>query len=229
MAIKSNLRGFVNPDSPTGNQDSVYPVSEDTLLLHDQMKPYCKGLVLDVGSGSGFIAIEASKLSEAVIAVDINPEAVAAGRQASKAAGRQNCFFLQSDMFGFMKKLTDTSKNSSVLDYNSRGARDAIFRYKGFELITFNAPYLPADLRFPDTALDGGKKGYELLMRFIADMPSYLNENGNSICVFSSRSGAGPHGAKLRNFALTKRLESEIVAAKKVFFEEIFCMRLWKK
>jgi methylase of polypeptide subunit release factors len=35
-----------------------------------------------------------------------------------------------------------------------------------FDLIVFNPPYLPQELPERDKALEGGKKGYEVLERF---------------------------------------------------------------
>ena len=55
---------------------SIYEPQEDSFLLKNQIKNYAKGLVLDIGTGSGMLAEEASKYAEHVIAVDINPKVI---------------------------------------------------------------------------------------------------------------------------------------------------------
>ncbi|MFH1636988.1 MAG: HemK2/MTQ2 family protein methyltransferase [Candidatus Woesearchaeota archaeon] len=52
----------------------IYEPREDSFLLEKHVRKYAKGRVLDMGTGSGILAIAAKKAE--VIAADINPEAV---------------------------------------------------------------------------------------------------------------------------------------------------------
>ncbi|MBU1201880.1 MAG: methyltransferase [Nanoarchaeota archaeon] len=72
----------------------VYEPAEDSFLLLKQIKNYAKGLVLDVGTGSGILAEEAAKYADIVVAVDVNPEAVAYCTKKYK-----HIEFRQSDLF----------------------------------------------------------------------------------------------------------------------------------
>lgn len=94
--------------------DGVYPPGEDTFLLIDSMKP--EGDVLDVGTGTGMVAIHAAKRGCKVDACDINPLAV---RCALKNAERNMVYMnvYKSDLFREVHGMYDT--------------------------ILFNAPYLP--------------------------------------------------------------------------------------
>ncbi|MBU1854097.1 MAG: methyltransferase domain-containing protein, partial [Nanoarchaeota archaeon] len=54
----------------------IYGPGEDSFLMMKQIKDYAKGLVLDMGTGSGIQAEEANKYADEVLAVDVNPEAI---------------------------------------------------------------------------------------------------------------------------------------------------------
>ena len=55
-----------------------------------------------------------------------------------------------------------------------------------FDLIIFNPPYLPQDKNLKDPALYGGKKGYEILVKFLNLANDYLANNGTILILFSS-------------------------------------------
>lgn len=57
-----------------------------------------------------------------------------------------------------------------------------------FDLITFNAPYLPQDEGIEDVALYGGEKGYETIEAFLKKAKKYLNEGGKILLIFTSLS-----------------------------------------
>jgi release factor glutamine methyltransferase len=142
----------------------IYQPREDSYLLQKHVKDYCKGNVLEIGTGSGILALEAAKFADKVLAVDINPEAVAFVQKNVKQQNLKNVKVIESDLF---------SKVSGK-----------------FDLIIFNPPYLPDPEKdyARDIALDGGKKGYELIERFLDDVNSYLVEKGKILLLFSSLS-----------------------------------------
>lgn len=129
----------------------VYEPREDSFLIKKHIKDYAKGSVLDMGTGSGILAEEASKYAEKVLAVDINKEAI---RKHHKIE------FKESDLFSNVKE--------------------------SFDLIIFNPPYLPTEKKAPDIALDGGKRGYELIEKFLGQAKKHLKKDGIILLLFSS-------------------------------------------
>ena len=57
-----------------------------------------------------------------------------------------------------------------------------------FDTILFNPPYLPSKKVVQDPALDGGKHGYELIGRFIEQVPEHMEKDGRVLLLFSSYS-----------------------------------------
>jgi release factor glutamine methyltransferase len=86
-----------------------------------------------------------------------------------------------------------------------------------FDLIIFNPPYLPAEEKDPDIALDGGKKGYEIIERFLKEAKNYLTKKGRILLLFSSRTGKN----KI-NEILKKDYKFKEIAKEKHFFEELY-------
>jgi HemK-related putative methylase len=95
--------------------DEIYMPREDSYLLKKNIKKYAKDKILDIGTGSGILAKEASIYGN-VIAVDINIDAI---KYCKKKYKIKNIKFKQSDLF-------------SKID-------------EKFNLIIFNPPYLPED------------------------------------------------------------------------------------
>ena len=86
-----------------------------------------------------------------------------------------------------------------------------------FDLITFNAPYLPEDSREPKSsqlATTGGEKGDEVSLEFIRQAKKHLNTNGKIFLLISSLTPRN----KL------KRFNYKIVARKKLFMEELMIL-----
>ncbi|MDD5253758.1 MAG: methyltransferase [Candidatus Nanoarchaeia archaeon] len=54
----------------------IYEPREDSILIGKFVKEYSRGKVLDIGSGSGYLAEIALEKTKDVLAADINPEAV---------------------------------------------------------------------------------------------------------------------------------------------------------
>jgi release factor glutamine methyltransferase len=54
----------------------IYEPREDTFPILKEIRHFAAGNVLDMGTGSGVLAIEAAKRADAVIGVDINPDAL---------------------------------------------------------------------------------------------------------------------------------------------------------
>ena len=170
----------------------IYEPREDSFLLQKHVRKYAKGICLDVGTGSGIQALEALKKGSKVIAVDINKNIIDCLNK--KYKNKKNIKFYQSDLFFALKKKSK------------------------FDTIIFNPPYLPEDARLKDLALDGGKKGYEILERFLNEADNYLKENGIILIVFSSLIGK----EKINKFIFNNLLEYKELEKKHIFFEDLY-------
>lgn len=93
-----------------------------------------------------------------------------------------------------------------------------------YDTIIFNPPYLPNDPKYPDPALDGGKKGYEIILTFLAQATEYLNANGSIILLYSSLSNP-----KVIEEFLDKNLwEWTTLEKKQLFMESLFVIQIKK-
>jgi release factor glutamine methyltransferase len=122
--------------------------------------------VLDIGTGSGCLAVAIAKhhKSAHVTAVDISPEALTvAASNAGKHGLAERIRFVQSDLF-------------------------AAVASEQFDFVLSNPPYiphddigrLPAGVRDyePHSALDGGPDGFAVFDRLIAEAPAHLKSGG---------------------------------------------------
>ena len=88
-----------------------------------------------------------------------------------------------------------------------------------FDLIIFNPPYLPKEIKENKEVarlVSGGKEGKELIEEFFSKVRAYLNENGRILIVFSSLSGDVLGCIKRNNFDCKKLDEQSF------FFEKLF-------
>lgn len=176
----------------------IYEPAEDSFLLKKFIKEYAKGMVLDMGTGSGIQALEAAKNKKVskVYALDLNKKAISYCKSNIK---NKKIIFLFSDLFYLFK----TNKKYETLK---------------FDTIIFNAPYLPECLGYKDSALDGGKEGYELIQRFLKEVIPFLKPKTKILLVFSSLSNR----YKIENFIYKHRMCFKELAKEHIFFEDIF-------
>jgi release factor glutamine methyltransferase len=86
-----------------------------------------------------------------------------------------------------------------------------------FDLITFNAPYLPLDKREPKPsrlATTGGKRGDEISIKFLEQAKQHLNPRGKIFLLISS----------LTPMDKLEKFNPKIVAKKKVFIEDLMIL-----
>ena len=170
----------------------VYEPAEDSFLLARNLKVREGDLALDIGTGTGIIALLMARKARFVLGTDVNPKAVELARENARINDIKNVEFRISNLFE-----------------NVEGK---------FDIITFNAPYLPGEPEKPiDHALVGGKRGREVLDRFIDDARNYLKPKGMVQIVQSSITGIEETLEKLKN----KGYNIEITARERYFFEEI--------
>ena len=100
--------------------DNVYEPSEDSFLFAENLPVERSRRVVDVGTGCGILGIVAARYAERVVAIDVNPCAVrCARRNAEINNATSKMDFVQGDLLGAVREAPK------------------------FDLILFNAPYLP--------------------------------------------------------------------------------------
>ncbi len=152
----------------------LYEPREDSELIKRHIKTHARGTVLDMGTGTGILAVEARKFTDKVYAVDIQDVAL------------NHC---KKHLNGITVIKSDLFKNIPKIQ---------------FDLILFNAPYLPSDPNDPDPSLDGGKKGYELIIKFLKQAKPFLKKDGPILLLCSE-------------FSQPKVIEKEIKKLKYAF------------
>lgn len=173
----------------------VYPPQEDSELLLEvalkEVRP--EDEVLEVGVGSGYVAERIKGRCRFLLATDISPYAV-------KEAKMRGLEVIRTDLFAGIRKR--------------------------FSLILFNPPYLELDEEektgdWLEMALDGGKHGIEVMVRFLDRVRDVLAEDGRIILIVSSYNV--PHIFE----EIEKRgFEFEVVAERSLFFERIYALRI---
>jgi len=179
------------------NCKSVYEPKEDSTMLEKYVRQYAKGSVLDIGTGSGLQAITAAHNNNvsSVIAIDIQKETI---EYCKKNIKNKKITFLVSDLFQILE--------------NNRKLR------KKFDAIIFNPPYLPDELKLKDLTIEGGKKGYETLEKFINKVNNYLKPNGVVLIIFSSLTKK----EKIIEFVESNLLEFKLLEKQNFFFEDLY-------
>ncbi|MBM3247507.1 DUF2431 domain-containing protein [Candidatus Pacearchaeota archaeon] len=181
----------------------IYSPAEDSWLLEKEVKNYIKKLnkkekqeikVLDMGSGSGIQAkavINSGINNNQVFCADINPEAI-------KYLENQGLKAIKSNLFSNLNKKSDK-----------------------FDLIIFNAPYLPEDKQEPKDsklATTAGKQGYELILEFLKQAKPRLAKQGSILLLFSNLSKP----STILEQAKTLGYKAKKLAEQNLFFEKLF-------
>ena len=178
--------------------ENVYAPAEDTFLLAENLRVYEGEFVLDMGTGCGILAVLAAEKADEVLAVDINPYAIrCAKKNAEINRVEDKVEFLLGDLFEPIKP-------------------------KGiFDLIIFNAPYLPSEIgeekSWIGKAWAGGKTGRKVIDRFISGAPNFLRRNGRIMLVQSSLSNVNESLDAFNKLGLN----AKVIAETKVPFEKI--------
>ncbi len=198
--MKSSRKRVIYDDLSFTVFKDVYEPAEDTFLVADALKQVVRDrdTVLEVGTGCGILAIIAAKKADRVVAIDVNPHAVECAKLNAEA-----------------------NRVADRIDIRLGSMFHPMSRAERFDLIVFNAPYLPSSSNEAKTwltrAWTGGQKGRRFVDEFISKAPRHLSINGKILLVQSSLSGIDETLAKL----LEKGLDAKIIAEKKEPFERI--------
>jgi release factor glutamine methyltransferase len=194
-----------DPSLKVNSHPMVYEPSEDTHFLLEHANVSRGEKVLEIGSGSGLIALNCARIAD-VTAIDINPHAVALTKSNAILNGLE-IEVLRSDLFEGV-----------------RGSYDAII---------FNPPYLEGQ-RGKDGALrdvqgewlekawDGGQDGEEVILRFLESAGEFIKLTGRIFTLISS-------GNRKALDEMKARFRLKILGSKSFFFEVIRACELARK
>lgn len=154
-----------------GMETEVYQPAEDSRLLASVATERISesARVLDVGTGSGYVAARIkSETGAAVCASDVNPHACRRARANAREEGIE----------------------LPVV----RGNLTQPFGDDTFDRVVFNPPYLPADHDaarddWMERALSGGDSGREVIEPFLDDVGRVLAPNGELLLLVSTLTG----------------------------------------
>ena len=179
--------------------ENVYEPAEDSYLFAENLDVPLGAQVLDVGTGCGLIAVLAAAKKGNVLALDINPFAVRCAKHNSRLNNvRDKISFFQADLF--------TAFSEATL----------------FDLITFNAPYLPGPPHEQESWIGrswaGGVDGRQVIDRFISQAPSHLKHYGR---ILMMQSTLADENKTIRKFWEHKLSASVIARCNLPFFETL--------
>ncbi|MBW3001897.1 methyltransferase [Candidatus Woesearchaeota archaeon] len=176
----------------------MYYPREDSYLLEKHVKRLAIGSVLDMGTGTGIQALAAanSKRVRKVLAVDIDKGSI---EYCKKNSRHKKIKYKLSDLFSKIPK-------------------------QRFDTIIFNPPYLPQEQSRRNISIEGGKKGYEVIQKFIDKTSAYLKSNGNILLLFSSLTNR----KMVEEFLHNKMLDFKMIDSIHYFFEELYVYNIIK-
>jgi len=179
--------------------ENVYEPAEDSFLFAENLTVNKGELVLDMGTGCGILGIIAAQKAFSVVAIDINPYAIRCAKENAQLNDVLNkMVFIQGDLF---KPLKVKEK---------------------FDMILFNAPYLPSPKvqgkSWLERAWSGGSSGRDVIDRFICEVPIYLKKLGRVLLLQSTLCNVNATMQKFREGGLDANV---IAKCDLPFFESI--------
>ena len=192
------------PDFIINTDDNVYVPAEDSYLLADNLEIKKGQSVLEIGTGSGIVAMYASRLTDDITVTDINFDACELARKNFAENGIENIEILWGNLFEVVEN-------------------------RKFDVILFNTPYLPTeeDEVLDNTinyAFDGGLNGRKVIDLFLNEVKNHLNDGGIVQMIQSSLSGNDETLSKLDELGFI----AEIAASEHFFFEDITLINAYK-
>ncbi len=188
---------MINMTFIINTHENVYVPAEDSYLLAENLEVENGKSVLEIGTGSGIVAMYASKLTDKVTATDINFDAIQLAESNFKANNIDNVELLFGNLFEPVKD-------------------------RKFDVILFNTPYLPTEegeviednLNY---AFDGGLNGRKVIDLFLNEVKNHLNDGGIVQLIQSSLSDNDETLNKLDELGFI----AEIAKKEHYFFEDI--------
>ncbi|WP_049986944.1 HemK2/MTQ2 family protein methyltransferase [Halobellus rufus] len=196
--------------SRRGVETSVYQPAEDSQLLATAVERAGRGRFLEVGTGSGWVAAQATDVDAvtSVVATDVNPHACRTARERALSGGGPG------EASGPAFDVVRADLLSPFVD----GA---------FDTVAFNPPYLPTD---PDNewddwmerALSGGESGRELIEPFLDTVGRALADDGVALLLVSSLTGYD----EVLDYAASCGFDHDVVVEESYPFETLSVLAL---
>ena len=169
----------------------VYGPSDDSFLMLSAVSPSSNKSILEIGTGSGIIALHCAKAGCEVTAADVSQNSLNCARK-NALQNNLKINIIQSDLF------------SNITEK--------------FDMIIFNPPYLSSKdaevLAVDDKRqLIGGEEGHEISIKFMEQVIDYLSENGR-IYLLTSTETSDKVIERARQLFLVDK-----IAEQRMFFE----------
>jgi release factor glutamine methyltransferase len=178
----------------------VYGPEDDSYLLLEALSGEpLSGHGLEIGTGTGIIALHVSSRFKEFTAVDINPRAVTLAVHNAQINAIDTVRFLEGDLFSGVSGT--------------------------FDVIICNPPYVPADEpveTVEELSYHGGVDGRQFIDRFLHTMPLFLTPRGVVYLLHSSLAGID----KTLEILEKNGFSWEIIGRKKLFFEELVVIKV---
>jgi len=183
--------------------ENVYEPAEDSFMFAEHLQVNDEARVLDMGTGTGILGIVAAKKAREVLSVDLNPYAIRCSKRNAQINGTiDKMYFVQGDLF---MPLGETAK---------------------FDLILFNAPYLPSEpsesQSWIEHAWAGGPTGRKVIDRFITEALVHLEQSGEIMLMQSNLAGVEETKARFASAGLGANVVTQLALP---FFETLVLLK----
>jgi len=187
--------------------ENVYEPAEDSFLFAENLDVRSGCKVVDIGTGCGILGVIAAKKAGNVVAIDVNPFAVKCAKNNAEMNGvAHHMSFIQGDMFSPLRTK------------------------RQFDLILFNAPYLPSEENEKNSWIErawaGGVSGRNIIDTFLCEAPKHLKSGGEIMLMQSTLSNVEQTLSNLGE----RGLDANVIAKQDLpFFESIILVRGMKR
>lgn len=217
---------------------SIYQPAEDSYLMSETLKDYLNNLIKDneekskVNNNSICKTLNQQKPSFNSYSININNIKSINNTKNIKILDMGTGSGIQAQTckdLGFNSILTVDINPEAVKPLKSKNFKSIksdlfskINKKQKFSLIIFNPPYLPENKYDKEKDTTAGKKGYELIIKFLKQAKFHLETDGKILLIISSFSKPNI----IKKQAKELRYKIKILNQKSLFFERLFVLEL---